>query len=214
MAAGETERDGIVIESPRPGERLRVIRVPHAEPRRTSRDALALIGVRSGDRYITESLLSALDESEPKAAIERATRLLGHRDRSRHELASRLDQDGYPSAVVESVIARLCDWGYLDDRHFAESYIRTKVSSTWGRRRIKRGLEEAQVEPAIYGPLLDTLVPEESELDRATSLVRPSVDPDRSAIQREMARLVRRGFSYEVARSAVTRSYGLSEHRE
>lgn len=64
-----------------------------------------------------------VDEPEGPEAVQRATdaclRLLKARGRSRHELTLALERKGCPAAVRDTVLARLSEWGYLDDAKFA-----------------------------------------------------------------------------------------------
>ncbi len=194
----------VEIETPRAGERLRVIRQSGSEPRTTSRDALKAASIENGDELIPEDLEVALASAEPAAARERAVRLLGHRDRSVTELRDRLGRDGYPCGVIADAIETLADWGYLDDRRFAESFARTKRAAGWGRARIAAGLARAGVDDDLVAVTLDTVVPETDELLRATErltrLSAPGTPAERDRLTR---RLVRKGYSYEVARRAI-----------
>ncbi|MFB1483050.1 regulatory protein RecX [Corallococcus sp. RDP092CA] len=64
-----------------------------------------------------------VDEPQGPDAVQRATdaclRLLKARGRSRHELNVALERKGYPESVRAAVLARLSEWGYLDDAKFA-----------------------------------------------------------------------------------------------
>ena len=42
------------------------------------------------------------------------------RARSRHELASWLERKGHSGAEAAAALARLAEWGYLDDERFAK----------------------------------------------------------------------------------------------
>ena len=59
------------------------------------------------------------------SALSRALSLLARRGYSEAELRKKLA--GYPEAEVEAAIARLRDWGYLDDRAYAEAFVRSKA---------------------------------------------------------------------------------------
>src|SRR5437016_5776853 len=59
--------------------------------------------------------------------FERAAKLLAAKARSVAELRERLLERCSNKAVVETVIARLREYGYLDDERYALSYASSKV---------------------------------------------------------------------------------------
>ncbi len=201
----------ITIEVPHPRERTRLVRAAGIDPRRTTRDALRIAGLESGDFVSAANLESSLAEAEPVAALERAIRLLGHRERSSLEIARRLDEDGYPESVIEAVIERLAGWGYLDQARYTESLIVTKKASGWGRAHIGRALRDAGIPIEAAVDALDAHLPDDEELDRASAHLRPPRECDSRWAERQAARLVRKGFTYDIARKAVQRSIDASE---
>jgi SOS response regulatory protein OraA/RecX len=195
----------VTISSPRGTRRVRAVSIDEVELRRTSADVLRTAGIHDGDTWAETDVNRMIDAAEPEAAMNRSLRLLGHRERSTTELSGRLAEDGYPDPVIDSVTTRLADYGYLDDSRFAEEYVRTKRSSGWGRRRIARGLSERGVDPEISSQLLDSHLPEASEIDRACEAIDVLDVSDRKGLAKGLRRLVSRGFSYEVARAALNR---------
>jgi regulatory protein len=181
------------------------VSIDEVELRRTSADVLRTAGIHDGDTWAEADVHRMIDEAEPEAAMNRALRLLGHRERSTTELTGRLAEDGYPDPVIDSVTTRLAGYGYLDDSRFAEEYVRAKRSSGWGRRRIARGLSERGVDPDTSSQLLDSHLPEASEIDRACEAIDALDVSDRKGFAKGLRRLVSRGFSYEVARAALNR---------
>ncbi|MBW6468539.1 MAG: regulatory protein RecX [Anaerosomatales bacterium] len=193
----------ITVTSPRGTQRVRSVSIDAREIRQTSVDALRIASVRDGDELAESEVTRLLDDAEPEAAMNRALRLLGHRERSTAELSDRLSQDGYPSPVVESVIAKLAGYGYVDDARFAEDYVRAKRASGWGRSRIARALSERGVDPQIASPLLESQLPETLEIDRACEAIKTLDVSERKGFEKGLRRLVSRGYSYEVARAAL-----------
>ena len=195
----------VTISSPRGTRRVRAVSIDEAEVRRTSADVLRIAGIHDGHTWAETDVHRMIDEAEPEAAMNRALRLLGHRERSSTELTGRLAEDGYPDHVIDSVTTRLADYGYLDDSRFAGEYVRSKRASGWGRRRIAKGLSERGVDPDISSQLLDSHLPEDSEIDRACEAIHGLDVCDRKGFAKGLRRLVSRGFSYEVAQAALHR---------
>jgi regulatory protein len=201
----DTSPGTVGFSAPRGTSRLRCVSLDGTEVRRTSVEALRVAAIREGDT-ITEAEINALiDGAEPDAAMNRALRLLGHRERSTAELRSRLSDDGYPHSVIDPLLSRLEDYGYLDDARFAEDYVRTKRSAGWGRRRISRGLADKGIESELAASILDAQAPDADEVDRALAAIAALDLGTQRDVARALRRLVSRGYSYETARAAIDR---------
>ncbi len=193
------------------GRHARLVTVPDTEPRKTSSEALRLAGVADGDSLSASDLSCLLEEAEPKAAMNRALRLLGHRERSRGELASRLHEDGYSDRLITETLEQLVELGYLDDTRFAEAFVRAKRFAGWGRMRMKQELKSKGVGSELVEAVLDSQVPDEEETERALAAL-DGKDVTRPAdASRALRRLLSLGFSYEVSCSAIARKRGVAE---
>jgi len=175
----------------------------------TSRDVLVALGLPpdSEDAVHPVSARQSIAEAEPECARLRALRLVAHRERSSQELVTRLRQDGYPGAVVEPLVVHLTELGLLDDLRFAGMFARSKVSSGWGRSRVERALsQEYAVDADTVAEALAEVCPLDDEAARAVDVIgsRPLATPkDRDRVLRL---LIRRGFTYSQARSAIDSS--------
>ncbi len=82
--------------------------------------------------------------------MQYALRALSGRALSISELRERLRKRAEDPADAESVMAKLKDAGYLDDRRFAESFaLSRKDSQGFGRMRVIRDLRQRRVAPAV-----------------------------------------------------------------
>src|SRR5437867_9880857 len=113
---------------------------------------------------------------DPDKARERvfqlAAKLLAAKQRSVEELRGRLlSGRGATPEIVEVVIQRLCEYGYLDDERFAQSYASLRVQQRpIGRQRLQRDLWMKKVNKATADEALDLVfatTPEEQLIDRA-----------------------------------------------
>lgn len=109
-----------------------------------------------------------------RKTFERAIKLLAAKPRSVAELRERLLQGKgvrTSETIVEIVIERLREYGYLDDERFAISYASSKVKQRpLGRRRLQRDLKLKQIENNVADEALElvyTETPEEQLIDRA-----------------------------------------------
>lgn len=195
----------ISVDRRRPSRRCVVI-VDDVPAVTTSWDVLRLIGYSAdaaGEWQDREALCEAVAEAEPSAARERSYRLLGYRERSTSELRGRLHEDGYCAAVIDATIERLVELQLVDDERFATAYVRTKVAAGWGSARVTSGLRAHHIEPEVMARVLDEQMTDESQLQRARTLISRLRIVDSRDRQRALARLIRRGFPTNIARQAV-----------
>ena len=99
--------------------------------------------LRPGQYLSPDALATLAGAEEREAAMAVALRLLGQRARSVAELRTRLRRQDYTPAVVERVITRLNELGYLDDAAFAQRWIETRQrTSPRGAALLQRELRQ------------------------------------------------------------------------
>jgi len=142
--------------------------------------------------------------------FQRAAKLLAAKSRSVAELRELLTQSPRASkADVEEVLARLTEYGYLNDERFAFGYASSKVRQRpVGRQRLKRDLALKKVNKETAEGALELVFAEVSEselIDRAIEKrVRLRGRPaDRVAAKSLFDHLLRQGFPFELVREKV-----------
>lgn len=152
--------------------------------------------------------LQAVDRQQ--RAYERAIRYLGFRPRSTAEVRRYLLDNQCESAVVEAVIARLTDAGYLDDQDFARYWVenrqqfRPKGTAALRQELRLHGVENETIELALaaFDP---TDAAYRAAQPRAQRLLR-QLGSDPALLQRKLGEfLLRRGFDYATSREVVAR---------
>ncbi len=124
--------------------------------------------------------------TEPDAVMEAAAAFLAVRSRSVGETRQRLVHLGYPPPIVEQVVERLVEIGYLDDLAFARAWVESRDRARpRGAVALRRELGRKGVPDEVVAEVL---------ADRA-QLVAAAVDPeegigdpDRVAAQRLIER--------------------------
>ena len=157
-----------------------------------------------------DSPVSRLTPEEVRArAFQRAVKLLAAKPRSVAELRERLAERCSSKTVIETVIDRLREYGYLDDERYALGYASSKVrQQPIGRRRLELSLERKKVDRAVAADALDqvfTETPEEELLDRALAKRvrlrgRPKTRADAKSL---FDHLLRQGFPFEMVSQKV-----------
>ncbi|HEY0385129.1 MAG TPA: regulatory protein RecX [Pyrinomonadaceae bacterium] len=140
----------------------------------------------------------------------RAVKLLAAKPRSVAELRERLLEKQWTNEeIVEAVLAKLGEYGYLNDERFAFGYASFQVrQKPVGRQRLQRALslkkvDRATAEEAINQVFAET--PEEDLIDRAIAKrVRLRGRPETRAETKSLLdHLLRQGFSYELVMRKV-----------
>src|SRR5437773_5932230 len=157
-----------------------------------------------------EESRSRLTPEELRArTFHRAAKLLAAKPRSVAELRERLAERCSSKPVIETVIARLREYGYLDDERYALGYASSKVrQQPIGRRRLEMSLARKKVDRAVAQEALDQVfaeTPEEDLLDHALEKrVRLRGRPKTRAEAKSLFdHLLRQGFPFELVSQKV-----------
>jgi regulatory protein len=145
-----------------------------------------------------------------RRTFERAVKLLTAKPRSVAELRERLLRSrGANEEVVETVISRLREYGYLNDERFAFGYASYKVKQRpVGRRRLERDLKLKKVESAVANEALEMVyaaTPEEQLIDQAIAKrLRIRGKPKNRAETKSLFdHLLRQGFEFELVSEKI-----------
>lgn len=106
-----------------------------------------------GKEYDEDELEAILAESEARSAFDRAMKLIAQRLRTKKEIERALRDRGYDEAAISSALARLTEYGYVDDERFCEEYVRS-YSKRFGANKLryelnKLGADGEAVEKAL-----------------------------------------------------------------
>lgn len=144
-------------------------------------------------------------EKMRERTFQRAIKLLAAKARSIAELRGRLlEKDWTNEETVEAVIAKLKDYGYLNDEQFAYSYASSQIrQKPVGKGRIKRALALKRVEAVAAETALEQVFNETSEEELIERAIEKrvrlrGVPKDKGETKSLFDHLLRRGFSYEL----------------
>ena len=148
-----------------------------------------------------------MSEEQYRAALDAAARQLSYRALSAAALRDKLIEKGHSEDAADYAVAWLIERRLLDDAAYAESVVRSYARRGYGAARIRqeltrRGVDRGTAEAALLG-----YVPEPAQL-RALLDKRLRGDvSDRKEIDKAVAALQRRGFSWQEIRDALA-EYG------
>ena len=132
-----------------------------------------------------------------KRATLRAMHILERTDKTEAQLRRKLEESEYPKEAVESAIAYVTSYGYLDDRRYAEHYIEWKKQGK-GKARLKMELVQKGISREIIEEVLEsTDFGETREMIRQIILKKRTTDipMNEKEKQRIYGFLMRKGFS-------------------
>ena len=153
-------------------------------------------------KYIFRKLFNMKNIEETK---KRALRILGNRGFSEKEMLKRLTGKGEAQEDAEETVRWLVELGYINDNDYATLIVRHYSSKGYGLARIKDELYKRGIPREVWDEKLSELDDEmdDTALEFLKKKLRGSDDKD--DLRRASAALVRRGYSYDDAKSAINR---------
>lgn len=150
-------------------------------------------------------------EKKPKSAaqaLQSLMRLCARAEKSSGDALRLMRGWGVPEAEREGVLNKLIEQRFIDDRRYAEAYVREKSNlSGWGARKIAFQLRQKGVDKAIIDTTLSSL-DSETQLEQLTAKLERKLRTTKAANNYELrGKLLRYGmglgYDYEMTRSAI-----------
>jgi regulatory protein len=182
-------------------------------------DTVVNFRLLKGKAISEEEFEKIIFETEIGKLMERMYGLFGRRQRTEKEVRDYLrnlsfkrtlkDQEAISPFVVDKVIARLYEKRLLDDRLFAEEWVRARqLSKKKGQIAIKQELMQKGVAKEVIDEVMEVQTSPENEYSLAQEAL---VKKERlfkglegnELKQKTLQFLLRRGFSYETAKDVV-----------
>jgi regulatory protein len=144
-------------------------------------------------------------EKARRRTFDRAVRLLTFKWRSIAELRERLLEKNWTNEeIVASVIAKLEEYGYLNDEQFAKDFAASKIrQKPQGRRVLRQKLALKKVPRETADAALEKVFEETPEADLVGEAIRKRLrlkgKPEtREDVKKFYDYLLRQGFSYDL----------------
>ncbi|MEN6620644.1 MAG: regulatory protein RecX [Smithella sp.] len=136
-------------------------------------------------------------------ALQKAYRLLSMRAHSSYEIEKKLQEKGFPPAVIKEALEKLQELKYLNDASFSSRWAHNlAINKLWGNRKIIANLREKGVAPYLIERAIKEVRDEISEekaialiIDKKMADERESGLRDIKERKRMFQRLLGRGFS-------------------
>lgn len=153
---------------------------------------------------INEEELAVLERAvSSRRAFNKATELLSRRDHGEKELLIKLRQKGFKEEAEEA-IEKLKYYGYIDDRRFAENYVKELIRiKHYGKRRVEQELYRKGIDREIISEVLESAEFPESELVSLIERKYYRYLTDEKGIKKTINSLLRMGYSYGEIKDAL-----------
>ncbi|MDR7870757.1 MAG: RecX family transcriptional regulator [Tissierellaceae bacterium] len=155
------------------------------------------------DKEVTKEFIDdVLKAEEQNKVIFSALNILSYSQRSEKEVYTKLMRKGYEEEHVLKAIEYCKERNYINDRLFAESFIKDKTNlNKYGSVRIRYDLIAKGIDKEIIDEVLE--LDFDDEYSRAYELASKKIksyrNDDRNAIYRKLGGfLQRKGYSYDV----------------
>lgn len=136
--------------------------------------------------------------------VRRAMQLVGYRPHSRRELIDKLVAKGEAVENAEYAVDRLEALGVINDHDYAAMIVRHYAAKGYGAGRIRNELYSRGISRDFWEEAL-AQIPDQSEaLSRIIESKLKGVSPDKKELKKLSDHLLRRGFSWEEIRSALS----------
>lgn len=151
-------------------------------------------------------------EKAYEKAVNDAAKQLSYRDLSKSMLLEKLISKGHSEDAAEYAIAYLEQRNLLDDKRYAETLLRSYARKGYGTRRINQELKKRGLSKDYYEEIYQEYETDFSLLHSLLDKKLKGDTSDRKEIQKAIAFLQRRGFSWSEIKQALD-SY-IKEYKE
>jgi len=157
--------------------------------------------LREGDVIDPEAYRAFMLNRGYPHALEAAMKFLALRERSEKEICQRLRRSCYDKRTIARVMDTLSAHALVSDARFAEQWVHHR-GKKYGKNRIAQELKIKGVSGEEAKMALETL-PEEEEFARALEQAQKLARRMKDDPNKIMQALVRRGYSWSMAKRAV-----------
>lgn len=148
----------------------------------------------------------------PEQALAALMRYASRAERSSGDASRLMRRWGIGESDSARILQRLMEMGFIDDRRFADAYVREKNElSGWGVHKIRNGLRAKEIAPQIVEQALGRLMDSGRENARLDDIIGRKLRSVRAGTKYEVkGKLLRfglsRGYGYEAVMEAVERA--------
>ncbi len=168
-----------------------------------SENELMSSGIKIGKDYSEDEFELLKTTAVLDKAYMRSLDLLARRQRSEWEIRDYLKRKEYEAEIIDQIVLKLNDRGYVDDEKFARSWVSSRhLLKSISKRKLKVELKQKRVPDEVIYKVLEE--DEASDKDTLTELIAKKRQQSRYQDNLKLMQyLSRQGFSYEDIKIAL-----------
>jgi regulatory protein len=161
-------------------------------------------GIRIGKQYTQEELAELRQTAVLDKAYMRALDYVALRMRSRWELTDYLRRKDYDSPTIETILNKLSEYGYVDDKKFAEAWVSNRqLLKPTSLRRLQQELQQKRIDREVISEVLAQQ--DIDELAMLRQLIERKKQQTRYQDEQKLiAYLLRQGYRYDDVKQALS----------
>ena len=160
--------------------------------------------LKIGQTVAHERLAQIQLESEKLTALDKALTHASATRKTEKQVRDFLTKKGYLPVVIEFVLEKMREYGFLDDGEYAEAYVEFASRKKGGRlirMELKaKGVSDEEIDGALEGLDGDT---QETAAKEILQKYMRGKEPTRENLQKAYRYLMGKGFDYETAKNAL-----------
>jgi regulatory protein len=181
-------------------------------------EVVSKLGLEKDEEVTEKKIKEILLQKSENEAKEIALRFLSFRRRTEKEIRDKLRGKGFDQKAIKNTIEKLKGYDLINDTEFAVAWVKQRLAhKPRGKRLLRQELWKKGIRKEIIDQVTDQLCQDEdrSALEVLEKAKRRYKNLDPQVTRRRMlGLLVRRGFSYEIAKNALAMIASPSAHED
>lgn len=169
--------------------------------------ALDLLTVKShrlavGKTVDEEFIIEVQKDGELRSATDTALNFITKSIKTEKQVRDKLLSYGYLEEIVDKVVEKIKDYGYINDEDYSTRFVSTYKGSK-GSKLISYELQRKGVDKSIAETAVESIEDEEETCLKIAEKYLKNKEKDAKNIAKCYKYLLSKGFSYEVSKTAV-----------
>ena len=142
-----------------------------------------------------------------KVKYEKLSNFCAYSERCRKDVTEKCRKLEIPQEEQSAYLLLLEEDGFLSEKRYAASFVRSKANRSWGPKKIEMGLKAKGIPSEVFHPFIEDiqkpLLIEKIQLliDRKVKSIKGETPSDRK--QKLIRFLLSKGFAYDLIKEAI-----------
>lgn len=169
------------------------------------KETAVIFGLKLNKEVDEKELEQAVIKSEEKRSFEKAISLIEKKMNTKKELKDKLLKRGFSEDCIKSTINKLEEYHYIDDDLYAKLFIEQNPNLSKkmiSNKLMQKGINKEIIEKNLL--CIDNETEYENCMALAKKILKTSKIENFNDKQKFMAKLVRRGFSFDIIKKVMS----------